>query len=297
MTVLVGDPRLPTAFQTLNATEESIGMRDGTGGLLHYMPAPEFNHWYLDSFVTGIVNDLTIGADHPLPEISRQQTAAAQRQFGGRMQVEASVGVTEFSGRSKIDGKPVTGIIIGSTQRLSSNLGGMESTTWSGSPILLGCTDDANKSRSQQTVMAVFTHLVQTLRMDPRWLARRSQELARDGENIGRNGQQTLHNTQVANQERLRQSAERSQQIARDSDAARSASMGAYWGHVNADNERQRGFINYLGDRTDVTDGSGTSYNVQGGSKHYYHNGQTGTVLGTDSAYSPGVDWTPLTER
>ncbi len=296
MTVLVGDPRLPTAFQTLNAMEESVGMRDGENGVLHYMPAPEFNHWYLETFVTGMVDGLRVGADHPLPDVARRQTEAAQRQSGGGMRVEDSVSVTEFSGRSKIDGKPLTGIVLGSTQRMSSALPGLDSAVWSGSPILLGCTDAAHVSRSEQTVMAVFAHLQQTLRMNPAWLARRSQELAQDGADIAQQGQQTLADTQKANQKRLEESAERSQQIARDTEAARSASMGAYWGHVQADGERQRGFIDYLGDRTDVTDGAGTGLNVPGGSKHYYRNGQTGAVLGTDSADSPGVDWTPLTQ-
>ena len=72
---------------------------------------------------------------------------------------------------------------------------------------------------------------------------------------------------------------------------------GGLLGPRPADDERQRGFVNYLGDRTDVTNGEGTSYNVQGGSKNYYQNGQTGVIVGTDSAYSPGVDFSPLTER
>ncbi len=152
-------------------------------------------------------------------------------------------------------------------------------TTWSANPIILSCNDDSAKSRSQQTVLAVTTHLLQTFREDSAWVNGRSGEIGK------------------ATGDALQRTGDRSRQIAKNSDAARSASMGAYWGHVNADNERQRGFINYLGDRADVTDGSGKSYNVQGGSKHYYQNGQTGTILGTDSAYSPGVDFTPLTEH
>jgi len=66
---------------------------------------------------------------------------------------------------------------------------------------------------------------------------------------------------------------------------------------VGADNERQQGFVNYMGNRTNVSGGSGGTINVESGSSHYYENAQTGVVVGTDSAYSPGVDFTPLTER
>ncbi len=297
MAVVVGDPRLPTAFQTLTAAEESIGMRDGMSGLLHFMPALEFNRWYLENFSKGAADNLAIGAEHPLPALSRQRTAEAQRAFGGGMQIEVSVGATEFSGRSEVTGKPMTGLILGTTERMTGGFGGNETTTWNGSPILLACTDDGARSHYQQTVMAVLTHLIQSFREDPAWAARRSRELTADGEHIAQIGQDTLERTRRMNEEALKRSAERSQQIARDSEAARESSMGAYWGHENAQAEQQRGFVNYLGDRTDVGGDGGPTVNVGSGSSHYYRNGQTGTILGTDSAYSPGVDFTPLTER
>ncbi len=279
MTVLIGDPRLPSTFQAPNAFTEQTGMRDGTNGLLHYMSAVEFNRWYLESIGRQALDNLTVGEEHPLPEISRQRTEMAQQSTIGPAQVEASVAITEFSGRSKLTGKPTTGIIIGSTQRTTRDNGGMDMTNWFASPIILACTDNADKDRYQQTLMAVLAHLMQSYQVNAAWDNRRAQEISQ------------------ATGQAMQRTAARSQQIAKDSDAARSASMGAYWGHVNAGNERQRGFVNYIGGRTDVTDGSGTSYNVQGGSQHYYKNSQTGDILGTDSAYSPGVDFTPLTER
>ena len=279
MSVLVGDPRLPSTFQAPNAFTQRMHWRDGTHGLLHYMSAVEFNHWYLEHTADKVLDNLSVGQDHPLPEVSRQQTAVAQQSAIGAAQVEVSVGITEFSGRSKETGEQVTCIIIGSTQRTTRNMRTGEMTSWFARPVILSCNNDADKSRSQQTTFAVLTHMLQTYHEDPVWLNRRAREIAQ------------------ATGQAMQRTADRSRQITKNSEAARSASMGAYWGRVNADNERQRGFINYIGDRTDVTDGSGASANVQGGSKHYYKNGQTGTIIGTDSAYSPGVDFSPLTEH
>ncbi len=286
MQVVMGDPRLPSTLVTPN---EMLGARDGMDGCSRYMLAPEFNHWYLDTLGRQSMDTLTIGADHPLPEVSRQRTMQAQRQFGGSAEVEVSVGVTEFSGLSKLTHKQISGVVIGSTQRMTTR-GYGAGTTWVPSAIVLTYNDDADKARRQQIVMAVFARLQQSYHEDPAWMNRLNQEGAASGE-------QARHNMEQTTQQTIERSKQRSEQITRSSDAARDASMGAYWGHVNADNERQRGFVNHIGDRTDVSGGSGGTVNVQSGSSHYYRNEQTGVVVGTDSAYSPGVDFTPLTER
>lgn len=51
-----------------------------------------------------------------------------------------------------------------------------------------------------------------------------------------------------------------------------------------------------LGDRTDVVGADGVSHSVQSGSNHHYQ-GRNGTIIGTASEYSPGVDFPPMTER
>ena len=101
MTVLVGDPRLPSTFQAPNAFSQQMGMRDGTNGLLHYMPAVEFNRWYLNAVGGQSLDDLKIGEEHPMDAVSRQRTAMAQQSVIGDAQTEVSVGITEFSGRGK----------------------------------------------------------------------------------------------------------------------------------------------------------------------------------------------------
>ncbi len=287
MQVVIGDPRLPSAFLAPN---EMLGSRDGMNGCLHYMQAEEFNHWYLTNLGRQVLDNLVIGADHPLPEVSHQRTIMAQRQFGGSAEVEVNVGVTEFSGLSKETHKEITGIVIGSTQRMTSRGMMAATTTWVPSTMILTCNDDAAKARNQQTVMAVFKRIQQSYHENAAWVSRHAQEGAAQTEQVRRNMGQ-------ATQQMIQQSKERSAQITQSSDAARESSMGAYWGHVNADNEQQRGFTNYLGDRTDVTGADGVTHNVQSGSSHYYQNAQTGVIVGTDSAYSPGVDFTPLTER
>ena len=292
MTVVVGDPRLPSSFQAPNEQTERIGMRDGTNGLLHFMSAAEFNRWYLGQVGGQEIDNLKIGEEHPLDQLSRQRTAQAQQSAQPGTQVEVSVGMTEFVGRSKLIDKPVTGLILSTTQRMSSRVGaggGVDSTTWFANPILLVCTDDAAKVRSQQTTVAVLSHLLQTYREYPEWDKKRFEEINQATDEVRRQ-------TGELSRQMIQNSQERTQQIARDSDARRSASMGAYWNHVEAGDEQQRGFVNYLGDRADVTGADGVTHNVQSGSKHYYQ-GQNGTIVGTNSEYSPGVDFTPLTER
>ena len=53
--------------------------------------------------------------------------------------------------------------------------------------------------------------------------------------------------------------------------------MGRFHAHEAAVDEGQRSFLNYIGDRSDVTDGEGHTANVGGNYKNYYRNGQTGT--------------------
>ncbi len=287
MQVVIGDPRLPSAFLAPN---EMNGGREGMNGCLHYMPAAEFNHWYLTNFVRPLMDTLVIGADHPLPEVSQKRTEIAQRQFGGSAEVEVNVGITEFSGVSKETHKPITGLMIGSTQRMTSRGMMAETTTWVPSTMAVTCNNDAEKTRNQQTVMAVFGRIQRSYHENVSWVSRHAQEGAAQTEQVRRNMGQ-------ATQQMIEQSRERSAQITRSSDDARAASMGAYWGHENAQDEQQRGFVNYLGNRTDVGGDGGATVNVQSGSSHYYRNSRTGDVLGTDSAYSPGVDFTPLTEQ
>ena len=293
MAVVVGDPRLPSSFNAPIALTEQIGMRDGTNGLLHFMSAPEFNRWYLGQISGQQMDDFKIGEEYPMDQRSRRRTAQAQQFAPPGVQVEASVGMTEFSGRSKLIGKPVIGVILSTTQRMSGRAGvggGVDCTTWFASPILLVCTDDAVKARSQQTMLAVLTRLRQTYREYPEWDKKRIEEMNQSTEQVGRR-------TSELSRQMIQNSQGRTRQISNASDAAREASMGAYWNHENAQDEQQHGFINYLGDRTDVGGDGGPTVNVQSGSKHYYRNAQTGTILGTDSESSPGVDFTPLSER
>jgi hypothetical protein len=287
MQVVMGDPRLPGTLVTPN---EMLGARDGMNGCSHYMLAPEFNRWYLENLGRQSMDNVTIGADHPLPEFARQKTLEAQQVFGNMGEVEVSAGATEFSGLSKLTHKQISGVVIGTTQRMTMRGFGGGSTTWIPGAIVLTCNDDASKTRNQQIVMAVFARLQKSYHEDPAWLNKMNQE-------DGAANDQLRHNLAQNSQQMIADSKARSAEITRNSDAARDASMGAYWGHVNADNEQQRGFANYMGDRTDVAGADGVTHTVQSGSSHYYQNAQTGVVVGTDSAYSPGVDFTPLTER
>lgn len=119
----------------------------------------------------------------------------------------------------------------------------------------------------------MLTHLLQTCRDYTEWDKRRVEEINQSTDEVRRT-------TGELSRQMIQNSEQRTWQIAHDSDAARSASRGAYWNHVQGGDEQQHG----------------VSHNVQNGSKYYYQ-GQNGTIIGTDSEYGPGVDFTPLTER
>ncbi len=192
MQVVMGDPRLPSMLVTPN---EMQGARDGMDGCSHYMLAPEFNHWYLENLGGRSMDNVTIGADHPLPEVARQKTLEAQQVFGNSAEVEVSVGATEFSGLSKLTHKQINGVVIGTTKRMTTR-GYGAGTTWVPTAIVLTCNDGANKAARQQIVMTVFNRLEQSYHEDPAWVNGLSQEGAASGEQhrhqMGQNTQQMI---------------------------------------------------------------------------------------------------------
>lgn len=278
VSIIVGNPNLPPSIMTPNAQTQQMGWKDGTNGVMHYMPAIEFNHWYLGQIGPQVMKDTKAKDDHPLTDLSKQMTEVTQKMMGSGVQITISMGITEFGGKSKLTGKPVTGVIISSTNETSMASALGPSASWFAMPTIIACTDLPGQEKYQLVAMAVYIHMQQSLHYDEGWSVRRTRELGQVGKDM------------------IALNAKRSQIIARESSDREDAIMGNYWNHVNAGNERQRGFVNYIGDRTDVTDGAGSSANVASGSKHYYRNARTGTIIGTDSEASPGVDFSPLSQ-
>ena len=182
-----------------------------------------------------------------------------------------------------------SGIMLSKTTRTVEPAAGEPVVTWFADyDLVVTKAGDAKEVARVQTAAVILSHMMGTFREEPAWAAQRNQQSM---DRIKAQGKATMANIAAV--------GERSKQIAASSAAAQDAIMGRYNSsnsHVAAGNAQQSAFVNWLGDRTDVTDSSGNTYNVGSGHSHYYK-GQDGTILGTDSAYSPGVDFTPMTEQ
>ncbi|MGE0263165.1 MAG: PDZ domain-containing protein [Candidatus Obscuribacterales bacterium] len=68
-----------------------------------------------------------------------------------------------------------------------------------------------------------------------------------------------------------------------------------YMNSMRSSDRAHSDFINYIRDEDTLMDpGTGTQYQVEFGPKYHWVNNTGDTVLSTDSAWSPGVDWTEL---
>lgn len=73
------------------------------------------------------------------------------------------------------------------------------------------------------------------------------------------------------------------------------AAHSSYMNRVRSSDRAHSDFINFIRDEdTLVNPSTGTQYQVEYGPKYHWVNSTGDTVLGTDSAWSPGVDWTEL---
>jgi hypothetical protein len=281
--VLVGNPTFLT-FTQPSQMSRSFGWEEGTHGVLHYMRSPEFNDMYLNKVGSTLYDNVTIGKGQELEKLSEQLTQQANQVYGGAATV--SYGVTAFKCTVKATGMACNGMILSTTTRTVSPAAGEPVVGWYADlDLIVTKAGDTKAATRIETATAIFGHLMQTFRTDPTWEAKREQQ-SRD--QISAQGRETLANIAAV--------GERSRQIAANSSAALDAIMGRNNSHVAAGNEQQSAFINYIGDRTNVSDDNGHTDNVGSGYNNYYRNDRTGTILGTDSAYSPGVDFTPMKE-
>jgi len=304
--VQIGDPGI-TGFAVPTPFLMQMGLHEGqvfspTGTfqstVLRYLPARDFNRWYLQTHLSAALDNLAVVTEQALPEIARQHATMLDQISGGMSQVAVDVVSTEFTGRDRQSGRPVTGMILATVDRYPQDpMGGM---MWTASLQICRCTADDQAEARKATAAAVLLHLVKSWRDDPQW-SRRNQEMqAQILQQQNRDNQQFSNQMNQRHQDamdHIRRAGERSREMARDSDERRAAMMGAHWRRQAADDNQQRQRINYLSDQTDVRDtNTGESWKVGSGYNHYYRNAQTDTILATDSATTPGIDFTRLEE-
>lgn len=252
---------------------------------LHYMPALDYNKWYLDNVVKQGVDEISISRESDMAEPSQRLTQEMNSKAGAGAQFKVTVAQTEFKGRSKQTGKPVIGILI-SKVTVQANRSNPEVIAWNAQPAIMMCVADDRQEARQQMLAEILKRLNQSYREDPAYAARASQQMNRDTAVLAQQGAAAIQ-----------QSRETTAAIARNAEANRQSIMGSYWAKTGAQNSYNEKFNDYLGNRTGVSDpNTGQQYKVGSGYSNYYLDPRSNTIIGTNSTDRPPVDFTVLRE-
>ena len=252
---------------------------------LRYMPALDFNKWYIDKIIKQGIDEISISRESEMAEPSQRLTQEMSSKVGAGGQIKVTVAQTEFKGRSKKDGKPITGILI-SKVIVQANRLNPEVISWNALPEVMICVADDRQEARQQMLAEILTHLNQSYREDPAYVARANEQMNRDTAVLAQQGAAAIQH-----------SKEMTAAIARNAEANRQSIMGSYWARTGAQNSYNEKFNDYLGDRTGVSDpNTGQTYKVGSGYSNYYLDPRSNTIIGTNSADRPPVDFTVLRE-
>jgi hypothetical protein len=295
MMVQVGNENLPPTFivptplmrQTYRVPEGVIFSPNHMSQmmLLHYMPALDFNKWYLEKVIKQGIDEISISRESEMAEPSQRLTQEMSSKAGAGVQIKVTIAQTEFKGRSKKDGRPIIGILI-SKVTVQAGRSNPELIGWNALPEVMICVADERQEARQQMLAEILTRLNQSYREDPAYVARANEQLNRDTAVLAQQGAAAIQH-----------SKEMTAAIARNAEANRQSIMGSYWARTGAQNSYNEKFNDYLGDRTGVSDpNTGQTYKVDSGYSNYYLDPRSNTIIGTNSADRPPVDFTVLRE-
>lgn len=156
-------------------------------------------------------------------------------------------------------GVPVVAYFLASTKSLVAYGTGMWWVT-----LLGGVVTSADK---EAPGVEVFLHMLKSFQYNSQWSSN-AIKAAGDTSNIVTNASNSIFNT-ISN---------------------------SYWARQAVQDRAARNFSNYIRGTQDLQDPqTGTNYNVEYGPKYHWIN-SGGTILGTDSTETPGVDWRQMTE-
>lgn len=265
ITTIIGDQRIPALAVAPDQMSRMMRVREGqvyspNGNYqvlsLRYLPAVEFNRYYIKNFVAQVADQIQIGAEHELP---------SSQPGPGMLHTGAN---TEFTAHNRNVDKTYHFVVHSEVTHTPSRV--MDSSLIS--PIFVVGATDGNLESKMDTGTAVLGHIIQTMKVDPQWQANEIQKARGQNANLNPSPNSGGGGTRY--------------------DSSRI--MGNYWRRNAARKEQQANFCDYIGDRQRVynptTGGVGR---VQSGYSNNYQNGN-GAVLQTNSAYSPGVDYTQL---
>ncbi|MBZ0188808.1 MAG: PDZ domain-containing protein [Candidatus Obscuribacterales bacterium] len=146
----------------------------------------------------------------------------------------------------------------------------------------------------EEQALNIFMTMLKSWQFNPQWSEAQGKENVRFGQaaianDIAIRAQLTRSfNARMAAMDQ-RHSAYMSKMRASD------AAHASYMNRMHSSDRSHSDFINYIRDEdTLVNPSTGTQYQVEYGPKYHWVNSTGTTTLGTDSAWSPGVDWTEL---
>lgn len=301
MAVMIGDagvPKFTLPTQKMNMLghpEGSVYMlpNNNTTIVYHYLPALEFNRWYLTEFLSKSVDDLVIGTETDNPKVADMLTQNGQKSLpaGGQAIYSATMAATEFTCKSKLTGRTMAGFISTISSRYIGNATG--DGNWNGQPnIVVWATGDNKTGAREQAVKGVIVHMTASYKMSAEWAAADKKKGQEYVAMMGQLAGQSIARSRAA----MAQSQTMSRQTAQSSDDRRSKMMGDFKARMAAKDDSTRKMQNYSLDQTDVTNGS-QSWKVASGYTNYYHNASTGTIVGTNDPGNPGVGFTQLGQR
>ena len=149
---------------------------------LPYMPAPEFNKWYLEQTLKSAINGFAITKEEEMPSLARQQTDAFNKSIanmgGPRGQVTISIATTEFKGISTKTNRPVVGAFASSVTltRFANSPG---QGLWQPTQMLMtGCTEGEGLTKRQAILQAALGQILRTWQVNPAWQQQLNQQVS-----------------------------------------------------------------------------------------------------------------------
>lgn len=265
--ILMNDPNIPR-LATIGPQDQERGVTEGhtenVGGAfnvlyLNYMPATEFNRWYMQTRIAELVDDLQIRREENLPRTAAQMTAEAKRKPNPiHARIQTSCAITHFAGTEKETGKPIVGRIVTMTQ-IYVNPNPRYSSLWQAKPYMIACDADNNAEARLEKLSATLRQMQNTFRWEPAWSKKEEKRVAQ----ILRQGQ-AEHRRQLA---LIKDANARAQALARYNAAVRVSSGSGYVGStsvgsgVNSDASHRR-FLNYIREEHQVVTSSGQTVTV-----------------------------------
>jgi hypothetical protein len=303
MAIMLGDAGLPGLFTLPSQNLQMQGHPEGSvwqlpnnmsSLVIHYMPAAEFNHWYLTNFLGKSVDDLEIGEDTDRPAASEKLTESANKMLPAGSQAHYSVTVAEtsFTCVSKVNGRRMAGILNSSSSCFLGNARG--EGNWSAHPTIIAwATGDSRTEARKAAVKEVALHMTKTWKENAAWSA---AEMQKQKQFMAANAQPKPGSAPVNRSAVAAQSRVMTRNTVQASDDRRAKMMGDFRARMAAKDDQTRKMVNYSLDQTDVTNGS-QSWKVASGYSNYYRHEATGTIVGTNNPNHPGVGFTQLGQR